>query len=132
MRISLKRKIKHDRQMYIEETVQDMEEALRRGDSKKLFTQVNKLSSSRDNKLINLEQGKTVAEKNRYLTVERTFWTAPEQRRTSRRRKKTLEELQLVEDLQDIDEEMAAQRKQSNKWEEEKRQEYVTYLPNCS
>jgi len=63
MRISLKRKIKHDRQMYIEETVQDMEEALRRGDSKKLFTQVNKLSSSRDNKLINLEQGKTVAEK---------------------------------------------------------------------
>ena len=55
LRTQLKKRLIKDKNKMLEETANEMEDAYKRGDSKKLFANVNKLSGSTITKIINIE-----------------------------------------------------------------------------
>ena len=89
----IEQQIKKDKNAYLEKIAEEMEEARKKGDSKKLFANINILCHNGKNKLIGLEpitteQGEQISDRTNIIERWKTFFKTILNKRNQRKPKK--------------------------------------------
>jgi hypothetical protein len=125
MRNKLKKEISRDKNIMMEGIAKEMEEAYKRGDSKKLFANIKKLSGNNNDKLMTIEpiknvNGEIVTEKKRIMERWKEHFEKLLNRDEPTSREETMIEIEETERLQEEEEEEEEEAKEISIEEVEK------------
>jgi hypothetical protein len=113
LRKQLKKSLSEDRNKMLENLAQEMEEAYKRGDSKKLFANVKKLSGDNNSKQISIEpvkkNGELITEKNKIMERWKEHFQEILNREEPKKTQETIQEIKCSEAMYEEEDSLMAE-----------------------